>query len=186
MRSGPPTPDLRLLLLAAACVIAAGVLGGCGEVETETIYRDLPVDLQDTQWTPPIEGDPSLVVGVTEDQLFRELVDGDHAPIIEGFQGGFWVHVALRTTGMGRSGRIDADLLLGDGSTAVGNLSATLKLTYTREGHSERPQVPIALTEAWQLKFEELFDEPGAISLKFTDDEGRAAERTVQVVFVQN
>ena len=187
MRSG-----LTVSLLAFTALAVLALLAGCGEEtpaadpEDKIVYRDTPVDLEDTEWTPPIEGDPALTVGVTEDQLFRELVDGDDAPIIEGFQGGFWVHISLRTTGLGRSGRIDGRLVVDDEDDPVGKLAADLRMTPTREGFFERSQVPIALGEAWQEHFADLYDRAGRIEVSYTDEEGRVAERIVKVTFVEN
>ncbi len=158
-------------------------LAGCGE-DPGTVLRDHPVDLRNTEWAPPVEGDPTLIIGVTEDQLFRELSDGAEAPVIEGFQGGRWVHMSLRATGVGIRGSLVGTLALGD--EIVGELSEDLKLVPTREGFAERTQVPIALKEAWQLKFEDLFDQAGSIAVAFTDTEGRRGAKTVQVVYVQN
>jgi len=142
------------------------------------------VDLANTEWEPPVEGDPNLIIGVTEDQLFRELSDGEDAPVIEGFQGGRWIHMSLRTTGMGIRGSLVGTLRRAD--EVIGELSEDLKLVPTREGFAERTQVPIALTEAWQLKFEELFGQAGSIAVAFTDSQGRRGAKTVQVVYVQN
>lgn len=177
---------MRRFLPATIVLLTAACGGTEVETTTETIYRDVPVDLVDTEWTPPVEGDPAVTVGVTEDQLFRELKDGDDAPIIEGFQGGYWVHVSVRTTGLGRSGKIDGLLELDGEADAIGQLNADLRLTPTREGFYERPQVPISLSEAWQVRFADLFDRSGTIGVTFTDAEGRVGTRDVQVVFVQN
>ena len=142
------------------------------------------MDLVNTEWTPPVEGEPTLIIGVTEDQLFRELLDGEDAPVVEGFQGGRWVHISLRATGVGIRGSLVGTLHMGD--ELVGELSEDLRLVPTREGFAERTQVPIALKEAWQLKFEQLFGETGIITVAFTDTEGRRGEKTLQVVYVQN
>ena len=177
---------MSLVRIVAFAWLAVACGGEDKPGEVKTIYRDLPVDLEDTEWTPPIEGDPGLTVGVTEDQLFRELADGDDAPIIEGFQGGYWVHVAVRAVGVGRSGSIEGRLTIKGEDDPVGSLRADLKLVLTREGFSERPQVPISLTEDWQKRFSDLFGKSGAIRVIYIDLDGRKAEHEVQVVFVQN
>mgnify|MGYP001449384144 FL=1 len=67
-------------------------------------------------------GDPSLVVGIVRDGRFEPFQAGQDLPILNGFQGGRWIHVALRVTGVRNRGRVQL------GVAGVGEASYDIKL----------------------------------------------------------
>ncbi len=67
-------------------------------------------------------GDPSLVVGVVRDGRFEPCEAGQDLPILNGFQGGRWIHIALRVTGVRNRGRVQL------GVAGVGEASYDIKL----------------------------------------------------------
>ncbi len=63
--------------------------------------------------------------------------DIDEVPVIHGFQGGTWIHLSVRVTGLPSDGMIEASL--GD----VGSIRYGLKLTRSPEGFLEAYDIPI-------------------------------------------
>jgi len=118
------------------------LIAGCGEtyvpffadIETD---RDLDPDAVD------FEGDPWLIPGIFEEQLFSEVEGGGEMHIIHGFQGGVWVHLSIRVNGMRSLGRIKAGL--GE-DHSVGETQYDLRLSRTAEGYLEAYDIPIPIS----------------------------------------
>ena len=68
-------------------------------------------------------GEPTLIAGLVADGRFTALEEGAELPILHGFQGGRWVHIALRVTGLRKRGRVVMEL------RGVGTASYDIKLT---------------------------------------------------------
>jgi hypothetical protein len=114
-----------------------GVLGACGE-PVAPVYSDVPTVALTEDDELRAGEQVSITAGVLNEQLFNELEAGDPLHIINGFQGGTWVHVSIRVTGMRSRGRIDASLGEGVGETAF-----ELKLIRTAQGFMEAHDIPI-------------------------------------------
>ena len=105
-----------------------------------TIYLDYDVIFEDTQSFNTWEGDPVLIPGIYEEQLFDEVEEGDELYIIHGFQGGIWVHLSIRGGGLYRAGVVYAKL--GDD---IGEIDYNIKLVRTAEGYLEAYDIPIPI-----------------------------------------
>ena len=81
-------------------------------------------------------GAVTLVVGIVRDEIFVPLEAGQDLPILRGFQGGRWIHVALRVTGVRNRGRVQLE------ATGVGTAAYDIKLV-RREGILEVVDLPI-------------------------------------------
>jgi len=77
-------------------------LAGCGAAGID--FAQPAVDF--TPAPEPDLGPTSIIAGVVEGGGFQALEAGDPLPIIHGFQGGRWIHVAMRVTGMRNRGRV--------------------------------------------------------------------------------
>lgn len=92
---------MRLALIAtllAACGPSTAVLEF---VPVESVYDSLDAGSR---------GAPSLLVGVVHDERFEALEAGQDLPILRGFQGGRWIHVALHVTGVRNRGRVQLEV----------------------------------------------------------------------------
>ena len=92
----------------------------CGPTPTALVFEQPTVvfDALDAGF----QGEPSLVVGVVRDGRFEALAAGQALPILNGFQGGRWIHVALRVTGLRNRGRVQL------GIDGVGQAAYDIKL----------------------------------------------------------
>ncbi len=110
------------------------LLLGCDET---IIYQDHPVEFDQRSANDPTSGEPGMTLGVYHEQLFSPLRDGDSVHIIDGFQGGTWVHISIRVTGLPRSGNVRASL------EDVGEIEYEIDLARTAEGFLEAYDIPI-------------------------------------------
>jgi hypothetical protein len=111
---------------------------GCSESAVERIvYEDPAVVFDQEDYDQAAQGDPGITLGIYEEQLFRELTAGDDVPVIHGSQGGTWVHLSIRVTGLPADGLIAASL--GD----VGSIRYGLKLTRSPDGFLEAFDIPV-------------------------------------------
>ncbi len=138
-------------------------LGACDEV---IIYKDYPVVYDDPFGDDLIVGDPAIFPGTNHEQLFEELKDGDDCHIIYGFQGGIWVHLSIRVTGMPSSGTVFASL-----GTDVGEIQYDLKLMRTAEGFLEAYDIPIPIN-ADEETIEALYGSEATLTVRFTTEAG--------------
>lgn len=125
----------------AALMMACLVSPGCGDTpESDKVYRDLPVEF-DGDGDRVVE--QGMTLGILLDDTFVPLDEGDPVEIINGFQGGTWVHLSLRVAGMPANGLIRASL--GD----ISEVRYGLKLVRTEEGYLESYDIPlpVRLTE---------------------------------------
>jgi hypothetical protein len=112
-------------------------LNACGEVPAP-IYRDVPTVALTEDDERHVGEEKTLTAGVLNEQLFDAVKAGDALHIINGFQGGTWVHISVRITGMRSRGRIVASL-----GEAVGETAFELKLIRTAQGFMEAHDIPI-------------------------------------------
>ena len=138
-------------------------VGGCDEV---IIYKDYPVVFDDPFGEDLIVGDPAIVPGTNHEQLFEELNDGDDCHIIYGFQGGIWVHLSIRVTGMPSSGTVFASL-----GTDVGEIQYDLKLMRTAEGFLEAYDIPIPI-KVDEENIDALYGSEATLTVRFTTEVG--------------
>ena len=138
-------------------------LVGC---EHHIIYKDHPVVFDGLGDEYLAIGDPEIIPGTNEEQLFEEIADGDTVYIIHGFQGGTWVHLSLRVTGLPSSGTVTATL-----SEGISEISYDLKLIRTAEGYLEAYDVPIPIAlEGPEL--EALYGLQVTLTVTFSTSEG--------------
>ena len=177
-----PLPAIAPLLFFA--VLAALSAGGCG---TEVRYVDAPVYMddeeQDATWA---QGDPALLMGIYEEQLFRELSPGDVVRVRRtpdpGGGGDTQAHInlALRVTGMSRRGVVEAEVRRGapgqEGDADVlGRIREELVLTPTREGFLEVQQLRVPAPGAAPGR-------PGFIEIRY-QGERATTETTCPVIW---
>ena len=88
-------------------ILLTTLLIGCGpeQVALDFVPGDLVYDTLDAG----NRGAVTLVVGIVRDEVFVPLEAGQDLPILRGFQGGRWIHVALRVTGVRNRGRVQLD-----------------------------------------------------------------------------
>ena len=162
------------LFIVVACLLP---LWGCGEVIEKTVYRDHPVELDVTGDEQTVIGDPEVVLGLFEEQLFDELVDGQQVAIVYGLQGGTWVHLSLRVFGMRPDGEISATL--GD----LASIGYPLKLVRTAEGFLEVYDVPIPVNPPDGMPLSVLFGQTYTLTVTFASGEVSTAAE-VRIVLV--
>jgi len=148
--------------------------GGC--VDYNVVYQDLPVEFEEEEQTQ-ITDELSIAMGLYEEQLFRELGDSDEVPVIHGFQGGTWVHLSIRVTGMPPDGMIRASL------GEVGQIRYGIKLTRSPEGFLEAYDipVPVPLTEA---DLELFYGQEVTLKAEFSAN-GEAVAAELKIVIVE-
>ena len=106
----------------------------CGDPQVITLFADRPV---------VFDGDGDRISEVT--LALGEFVDGEFLPInegggltiIDGFQGGTWVHLSIRVTGLQPDGLVE--VRLGD----ISSVRFGLRLTRTNEGFLEAYDIPL-------------------------------------------
>ena len=112
--------------MAALCAQACG--------DPEVVYQDRPVEF-DGQGDRSVEAGLSL--GQYIDGEFVPIGDGDEVPIINGFQGGTWVHLSIRLSGLPADGLVEAQL------GPISEVRYGLKLVRTSEGYLEAYDIPL-------------------------------------------
>ena len=160
----------RLFILTV--VFGAGL--ACGE--REIVYKDRDVVFDYDPEAALASQEKALIPGIYEEQLFRALEDDDPLHIVAGFQGGIWVHMSLRVTGMRSRGQIEATLNPG-GTTAF-----SLKMVRTAEGYLEAYDIPIPVGGRGESldDIEELFGAPSTLTFRYSaDDVTLTSERQV-------
>ena len=183
MRSG--------LLTASRLVVIAAALAACGdniEIEHVTQERDAPVELDEEPWEPPIEGEPSLTLGLMADQLFAELPALAQVPVGEQFQfEGAALAVSVQATGVARAGRLRAEILYA-GENISDFVPSDMKLHPQKEGYLERRNLVVGFTEWWQdeNRWLGLIGETVTLSVAYTDTGGRLAESAARIVLVED
>ena len=135
---------------------------GCYE---EVVYMDLPVEFTDTVSDDEWIGEKEMILGVYEEQLFRSLNDDDPVHIINGLQGGTWVHLSIRISGMPRVGTVKVTL-----GEDIGDIEYRLKLVRTAEGFLEAYDIPVPVPlEGDEL--EALYGQTVWLKVSFTSEE---------------
>ncbi len=162
-----------------SCMFLVGLVAlcSCGEPEIRTIYKDHPVEFEDRAVLEEQLGDPELLLGVFEEQLFRTIEEGDDVAIIQGFQGGTWVHLSIQVKALPADGLIEASL--GD----LGEIRYGLKLARTPEGFLEAYDIPIPVRRTE----EELLDIYGRdyqLEVTFKSG-GKEVSQSINVVLVE-
>ena len=109
-------------------------LCNCGE---KVIYKDYPVDYDLKKKTEEVGENPTIILGVFKEQIFNVLKDGDPIEIINGFQGGTWIHISIRVLEMPSKGEVDVDI------QSIGRINYQINLTRTAEGYLEMHDIPI-------------------------------------------
>ncbi len=148
------------------CLVALVAWLAIGACESRILYKDHPVVFDGPGDEALVLGDPELIPGTNDEQLFEEIADGDTVYIIHGFQGGTWVHLSLRVTGLPSSGSVTASL-----GSEIGEISYDLKLIRTAEGYLEAYDIPIPIPfEGTAL--EALYGQEVDLTVTFATSEG--------------
>ena len=139
---------------------------GCGE--HEIIYQDRPVVFDYDPDEVFANQERMLLPGVYEEQLFNAIEDGDDLHIVAGFQGGIWVHLSLRVTGMRSRGQIQAEI-----NPDIGSTDFSLKLLRTADGFLEAYDIPIPVGDrgSSMADIEALFGRAAVLRVRYTVDE---------------
>ena len=127
------------------------------------IYRDFPVEFDNVPVGLAAQGEKSLTPGTFDEQLFDPIEEGDPVHIIHGFQGGTWVHISVRVTGMTAYGKIAVSL------EKVGTIEYDLKLVQTAEGFLEAYDIPIPVGKEGPA-LEILYGQPSTLEITFSND----------------
>lgn len=159
-------------------IVSVVLIAGCSESAAERIiYQDPPVVFDQEDYNRSVAGEPGLTLGIYEEQLFRELTQDADVPVIHGSQGGTWVHLSIRVTGMPADGLIAASL--GD----VGSIRYGLKLTRSPEGFLEAFDIPVPVRVP-DDELEALFGTKLTLSVSFTVDD-EVVEASLPVTLVE-
>jgi hypothetical protein len=145
-------------------------------------YSDYPVEFDAEEAAESYEGEPSLVAGTYQEQLFRELEEGGALHVIHGFQGGTWVHLSVRVNGMPRSGEM-AVSLRAQGGAEVGRVSYGIELVRAAEGFLEAYDVPVPLPDD-EAFLDALMGQRGTLKVTYRAGEEEVSA-TVGVVFLE-
>ncbi len=146
------TPWIKTCLLAALLCLA-----GCAEPDKELLYQDYPVEFDGD---PEAMLEPGLVAGLYVEPNFIPLGDGDQMPIINGFQGGTWIHLSIQATGIEPQGLVRASL------GEVSSVRYGLKLTRTATGTLESYDIPLPI-QLSEEEIEALFGQELPLSVEF-------------------
>jgi len=158
-------------LFAPVAFLCFGLFSGCLE---RTIYLDYPVIYEDTVSVNKWEGDPVLIPGIYEEQLFNEFEEGDDLYIIQGFQGGIWVHLSIRVGGLDSSGVIYAKL-----GNDIGEIEYNIKLVRSGDGYLEAYDIPVPVGYDGE-ELEKLYGTESFIEIEYTSgDQTLSVVRTV-------
>ncbi len=162
-------------------LLAALLTSGCGEVTERIVYRDHPVDFDQTDERLDVVGDPGLVLGLFEEQLFSELSDGDDVAIVYGLQGGTWLHLSMRVFGIRPDGQISVSLA--NDVTELGAVAYPLRLTRSAEGFLEAYDIPIPVNPPDGEELSILFGQRYTIVISFESGEV-SATASIDVVLI--
>jgi hypothetical protein len=164
---------LKNLLVVSASLLALSLIG-C--VEYNTVYRDLPVEFEEEEQNQTTD-ELSITMGLYEEQLFRPLDESSEVPVIQGFQGGTWVHLSIRVTGLPPDGMIRASL------GEVGQIRYGIRLSRSPEGFLEAYDipVPVPLTEA---DLERFYGQEVTLKAEFSAN-GEAVSSELKIIVVE-
>ncbi len=154
----------------------AALVSGCGEIVYNDIYRDRPVEFEEDE-DEPVTDELGMTLGVYEEQLFRPLVERDEVAVIHGFQGGTWVHLSIRVTGLAPDGMIRASL------GEVGAIRYGIRLTRSPEGFLEAYDIPIPVPLS-EEDLAELYGDELELKAQFSAG-GESIEVILPVVVVE-
>ena len=136
MRSTDDNPTARHFTTwtEIACCLILLAFCGCGDPQVVRIFADRPVIFDG-------DGDridePTLSLGETVEGEFVPIVEGSGVTIIDGFQGGTWIHLSIRVTGLQPDGLVEVSL--GD----ISEVRFGLRLTRTNDGVLEANDIPL-------------------------------------------
>lgn len=166
----------------AGVVLASGAVG----CSTETVYIDPPVD-RSGQGSDVVTGDPLLVIGFYEEQLYTELEEEGECPIVHGLQGGTWIMPALRIQGIGSPAATQCRVTLDDGEQ-VGAAAAVEDYYVGGDGFLEVTAFPVPINHSAPGAgpgIDDLFGQGAEMWCRVEDEEERGAELTVAVTLVE-
>ena len=147
-------------------LVALSLLWPFAACDDVIVYKDYPVVYDDPFGDDLIVGDPAIFPGTNHEQLFEEIKDGDDCHIIYGFQGGIWVHLSIRVTGLPSSGTIFASL-----GAEIGEIQYDLKLMRTAEGFLEAYDIPIPI-KVDEEEIASLYGSDATLTVRFTTEAG--------------
>ena len=154
---------------------------GCREPAERVIYRDYPVEFDDVQDQMEVIGDPEIILGIFEEQLFTELHNDDEVPIVYGLQGGTWLHLSIRVFGLRSDGEIDVSLT--NNQHTLGEVNYLLRLVRSAEGFLEAYDIPVPVTPPNDMDLSSIFGEKYTITIGFASGE-KSASANANVVLI--
>ncbi len=159
----------RMSLFLLLVVVSLGWMS-CGE---RIIYKDYPVEFDQKKGDLIGTGEVFLKLGFFKEQLFRELQENGDVHIIQGFQGGTWVHLSIRVSGVSSRGRIEASL------SGLGKISYDLKLVRSAEGFFEAYDIPIPIRKT-EAQLRAIYGKGAVLKVTYTTDKKKlSAEKKV-------
>ena len=139
------------------------------------MYRDFDVEFEDNSFSFDFSGSSELIIGVYHEQLFNDLSTGDPVHIINGLQGGTWVHISIRVVGMPTIGSIA--VTLGD----VGDVEFYVNLVRSAEGYLEAYDIPIPIPLEGE-DLEQLFGQDATLTVFYTSEEQTVSSELLVVM----
>lgn len=138
--------------LALAWILSPAAAGCADSPDT---FRDLPTEIDGEAVPPALQGAPVLQVGPTGGGSFRSFAEGQSLPVVHGVQGGRWIHLALRATGLPASaGQLAITVHMGDRQAGddepIAELIAGIRLQPLKDGAVGAAviQVPVSRGDA--------------------------------------
>lgn len=177
---------MNRVLISMASLGGALLCGGLVGCSVETVYIDPPVD-RSGQGSNVVTGDPLLVIGFYEEQLYTELEPEGDCPIVHGLQGGTWIMPALRIQGIGSPAATQCRVVMDDGEQ-VGAAAAVEDFYVGGDGFLEVTAFPTPINHSKPGAgpgIDDLFGRSAEMWCRVEDDEGRGAEVTIAVHLIE-
>ena len=150
---------------------------GCGDTEEYIVYRDRPVEFDERDQDTNIGGEPEVIIGLFDEQLFDELADGDDVPIVYGLQGGTWLHISVRVFGIHPDGEITVSL------SDLATIEYPIQLIRTVEGFFEVYDVPIPVEPPDGQDLTDLFGQEYTLTVSYSSKD-LSASATVKIILI--
>lgn len=155
---------------------------GC-DMGTEIRYVDPAIVIDESYFIEPVKGDPTVLLGLYEEQLFDGLEEGEELPVVWGLQGGHWTMPCIRTVGIASRATVDCTVIMDDGEM-VGKTKAKTNFFLTASGYLEYQSFPIPIEHEAdaEAEIDDLYDRPATLDCSVTDDEERGNQLSIGLI----
>lgn len=133
----------------------------------------------------PKERPLEVVLGLYSEQIFTDSKAGDDLRIGPGTnQGGsgIWTHPAIRRVGIGSPARVDCSLTMTSTGDVAGYFNGETSFILAPDSGLEIQGWPIGTRTESEEPWKTLISEPVVLRCHVEDGQGRAVERSVEVV----